>query len=144
MMRGVLAVLVVAGLTLGVAACSSGSGGDATSGGSASTSQAPEDLRASAAEVATGLRRIETIAKDLAGVAGTDKARAKELDGQIEPVWKTIEGTIKANDQDAYISFEDTFAILAKAAEDGDAAKASQGADAVAQAVAAYLAKYPG
>jgi outer membrane murein-binding lipoprotein Lpp len=140
MKRMVRVVLLVAGVTLVAGACSS-SKKDTVS---ADSTAAPEDARTSAANVATGLKQIEATAADIAKAAGTDKARAQELDAKIEPVWKTIEGTVKANDQDSYITFEDNFAVLEKAAKDDDATKAQQGSDAVAKAVSAYLAKYPG
>lgn len=110
---------------------------------STTSQQGPEDRRASAAEVSKGLRQIETTAAEVAA-AGVDKARATRAAGRIEPVWETIEGTVKANDPDAYIAFEDAFALLENAADQGDAAKAQQGADSVSKTVAAYLAKYPG
>ena len=50
---------------------------------------------------------------------------------------------MKANDQDAYLTLEDSFAQLAKAAN-GDAATAAKGVATVATTVAAYLAKHPG
>ncbi|HEY8201260.1 MAG TPA: hypothetical protein VII47_07890, partial [Actinomycetota bacterium] len=92
----------------------------------------------SAAEVATGLRQIDATAKGIAEKAGTDKAAATQLDAQIEPAWEKIEGTIKSNDSDAYITFEDTFAMLGNAARDGDAAKASTASQTVSKAVNDY------
>jgi len=132
----IVAGLVTGMLLLGLAACGDSSG--------KATSPAPEDVRASAATVAAGLKQIETTAASIATAAATDKSRAKDLDGQIEPVWMTIEGTVKANDPDAYITFEDNFSNLEKAADSGDATKAQSAATAVSQAVTAYLAKYPG
>jgi hypothetical protein len=109
-----------------------------------SSSTAPESLRASAAEVATGLATIRQLAADIAAAAGTDKAKAASLVEQVEPTWKKIEGTIKANDQDAYLTFEDAFAALGKAAEEGDSAKAAKASNDVSTASSAYLARYPG
>lgn len=139
-MRRFGAVLAVLTVTVGAAACSSSK----SSSGSGASTTAPEDRRASAADVASGLGRIKQIAADVASNAGTDKSKAKDLDGQIEPAWQTIEGTVKANDQDAYLTFEDAFAVLEQAADKGDATKAQQGAASVANAVTAYLAKFPG
>src|SRR5437660_756008 len=114
-------VSVVVGLSLLGTACSSDSKKSDTSAGAAPTSSspAPEDRRSPAADVATGL-------------------------DQIDSVWMTIEGTVKANDPDSYIAFEDAFALLEQGADQGDAAKAQQGAQSVSSTVAAYLAKYPG
>jgi hypothetical protein len=90
------------------------------------------------------MRKIDQIAKEIAESAGTDKARAANLAEQIEPAWQPIEGTVKSNDQDAYIAMEDNFAVLDKAAETGDAAGAAKGAAAISTTVQAYLVKYPG
>jgi len=84
------------------------------------------------------------IARQIAESAGTDKARAASLDGQIEPTWKTIEDTVKQNDQNTYLAMEDNFAVLEKAADEGDAAAAAKGSAGVSSAVQAYLAKYSG
>jgi hypothetical protein len=107
------------------------------------SSQSPEEKRATAAEVATGLRTIDGSAKGVASKAADDKAGAQALDALIEPVWQTIEGTVKANSQDGYATFEDNFALLESAANAGDAAKAGTASGAVSKAVADYLAKYP-
>jgi len=109
-----------------------------------STEAAPEDRRATPAEVTAGLRKIDALAKDVAAQAGADKNKAKLLDAQIEPQWAIIEGTVKANDKDAYLSFEDNFALLEDAAKNGDAAKAAKGAAGVSKSVTDYLARYPG
>jgi hypothetical protein len=93
--------------------------------------------------VATGLRKIDDTAKGVAARAAGDKAGAQALDAQIEPVWKTIEGTVKANSADGYATFEDNFPLLESAANAGDAAKAGTASAAVSKAVSDYLAKYP-
>ena len=51
----------------------------------------------------------------------------KTLNDTIEPAWQPIEGTIKANDPDTYITFEDNFAVLGDAIDSDDAAKAQAG-----------------
>src|SRR5712691_12500618 len=88
-----VAVLVLT-LTALAAACSKKT--DTSTG----SSPAPETQRASAADVAAGLRQIDQIAKGIAAKAGTDKAAAQQLDAQIEPAWQKVEGTVKANNQD--------------------------------------------
>jgi hypothetical protein len=143
-LRPVRLLALAIGFTIVGAACSSDAAKTATAGSaSASASQAPEDRRATAADVTAGLDKINGITQQLAA-AGTDKAVAQALDEQIEPIWSTIEGTVKANDPDSYIAFEDAFAVLEDASKAGDAIKTKQGADSVAATVTAYLAKYPG
>jgi len=98
---------------------------------------------ASPAEVATGMADIKATVAAIAA-AGTDKEKMQSEVEKIEPAWAKIEGTVKANDVDAYLAFEDAFAVLEKAAEEGDAAAAKTAAGTVTQAVDDYLAKYPG
>ncbi|MDT7595815.1 MAG: hypothetical protein QOJ06_1361 [Pseudonocardiales bacterium] len=135
-------VLVVISV-VGLAACSSGGGTSAAPTSATSAAAAPEQP-APAADVAMGLRKIDQIAKQIAETAGTDKARAVSLDGQIEPIWKQIEDTVKQNDQDTYLTMEDNFAVLEKAADEGNAAEAAKGSAGVTSAVQPYLAKYSG
>ena len=125
-------------LAAGLAAAAGCSGGTPDRSASAAV---PEEERAGAAEVAAGLAKIDKLARDVVA-AGTTNA-AQGLINQIEPTWMRIEGTVKANDPDAYLALEDSFAQLAKAA-DGDAATAAKGAATVATTVAGYLAKHPG
>jgi hypothetical protein len=133
---GVRLAVVLATLALFAGAC----GNDTDTESKA----APEEKRTSAADVASGLAKIDASAKAVAAQAGTDKAKAEEASGQIEPVWEDIEGTVKANDQETYLTFEDNFALLENAAKDGDAAKASTAAAGVSKAVSDYVARYPG
>lgn len=104
----------------------------------------PEEQRTSAAAVATGLNNIQGIAGQIASTTSSDKAKAGELAEEIEPQWAPIEGTIKANDPDTYIAFEDAFAVLEDAVETGDATAATKGSETVTTTAKAYLAKHPG
>jgi len=128
----------------GLAGCSSGGATSPEPTASTSAAAAPATQPATAAAVATGLQNIDQIAKQIAAAAGTDKARAASLDGQIEPTWATIEDTVKQNDPNTYLAMEDNFAMLEKAADEGDAAAAERGSAAISSAVQAYLAKYAG
>src|SRR6478609_2363227 len=128
-------VLVLTGLLM------SGCSDDAPGSGSSSQSPAPEEITTDAATVASGLHRIKDLASSIE-TSISDSSRATELDGQIEPIWATIEGTVKGNDPDIYIALEDAFAVLEEAAADGDATKAASGSDAVSDAVTEYLGEY--
>ena len=136
----ILALVGIAGLV----GCSSGGDTSVAPATSAPASQVQQAQPSSAADVATGLRKIDQLAKDTAASAGTDKTKATSLDSQIEPTWATIEDTVKQNDQNTYLTMEDNFAVLEKAADDGDAAAATKGSAAISSAVQAYLAKYSG
>jgi hypothetical protein len=139
-MRIIGTILVCTALSLGGAACSS----DDSAGGETNSSPAPEEVTTSAAAVATGLTAISGTVSGIADVAGTDQAAAEALVEEIEPVWEEIEGTVKANDPDAYVTFEDNFALIGTAVEEGDAQQTESAATAVSDAVTAYLASYPG
>ena len=145
-LRGRLAVVVLT-LTLAVAACGGGGaeGGGGQGGGAQEEKKVedPYEKRVSAAEVGAGLRKIEGMARDAAAKAGTDKAGAAKVNDEIHHQWEEIEGTVKANDQNAYVAYEDNFALLKSGGEKGDAAQARTAADKVSQAVNSYLAKHP-
>jgi hypothetical protein len=151
---GATAAAAVVALGLALGACSSGDNKKVTSNSGASASAspeasdsasaAPEDLRAPDAQVAAGLKQIQDISAEAAKAVGSDQAKAQQLSDEIEPVWSTIEGTVKANDVESYLTFEDSFAALKNAAESGDTSKAQDASTAIAATVATYLAKYPG
>jgi hypothetical protein len=133
---------VVMALGLSLAACGDDDDGAASGGGSATT--APEELRASDADVATGLQKIDDLVGQVASaVADGDDEAAVDANEQIEPTWFEIEGTIKANDQDVYLAFEDSFATLGRAVDDADPDGAQTAADTVSDTVTAYLADHP-
>jgi hypothetical protein len=134
---------VAVGLALAVTGACGGGGGSSKSNGETAKAS-PEDQRASAVKVTAGLGRIGGIVGQVGLAAGADAKSAKQLDEGIEPEWAKIEGTVRANDKDLYIRFEDDFAALGKAAAAGDGPKAQQTATDVAEAIKAYLAKYPG
>jgi hypothetical protein len=143
-MRAVRVVALAAAVSALAVGCGNDSGSGPPAGaGTATTTPAPEDVTTSPAAVAAGLRQIATVAAQVAA-AGTAKVKASSLADQIEPIWQTIEGTIKANDQNIYLAFEDNFALLTTGAEAGDTAKTRQGAAGVTKATADYLARYPG
>ena len=138
------AVTVGVALAIAGAACGGGGGGSSKSNGEAASTMAPEDHRASGVEVRAGLAKLGGIVGQVGLAASADAKSAKQLDEGIEPEWQKIEGTIRANDKDLYIRFEDDFAALGKAAAGGDGPKAQQTTADIADAVKAYLAKFPG
>jgi hypothetical protein len=94
--------------------------------------------------VAAGLQKIEDIAAGSAEAVAKDNAKAEELHADIEPVWETIEGTVRANDSSAYVALEDSFTLLKIAARAADTSKASKASEDLASAVKTYLAAHPG
>lgn len=118
--------------------CSSGS---SSKGASPSATPAPEEVTTSPQAVTAGLQQIEQIAKQVQAQIA-DKTSATKLDAGIEPVWASIEGTVKKNSSDSYLAFEDAFALLEDAAGSGDATKAGTAVTNITKAKTAYLAKY--
>ena len=102
------------------------------------------ELRASAGQVATGLKSIDSLVNQIGLAVSADAKAAKEQVEGIEKLWEPIEGTIRENDKDAYIRFEDDFAAIEKAVEAGDATKTQASVADVSAAVKAYVAKFPG
>jgi hypothetical protein len=139
MMRRGPVLLLAAAMTFTLLACSDDSGSD-----SSSSDTVPEDRRASADEVATGLQEIDTQVQEQAAAVADGSEDAEAIGEEIHETWEAVEGTVQQNDADAYITFEDNFALLNSAAEDGDAEGAQTAADTVSQAVDDYLAAYPG
>lgn len=140
--RFTVGLLVLLSLTFVGAAC----GGDDDSSGSkaSSTTTAPEEARASDADVAAGLKTITGVGDQIAAaVKAGDSATASDLVEKIEPAWSKIEGTIKANDEEVYLSFEDAFAAMGLAVKDSDSTKATAVAGDIHTAADAYLEAHP-
>ena len=106
---------------------------------------APEDVKAPADEVAAGLTEMDELAKRVvAAVEADDTDKATELYDETHETWEEVEGTIKDNDEDAYLAFEDALASLQTAARDGDLDKARAASSDISTAVSSYLEAYPG
>jgi hypothetical protein len=145
-MRGARVAAAAMALSLLLAACGDDDDSDATgSATDAGETTTPEELRVSDAEAAAGLQQIDDLVGQVAErVADGDDDGAVEANDQIEPAWFSIEGTVKANDEDAYLAFEDSFAVLTRAMDEGDAEGAQGAADTVSETASSYLADHPG
>ena len=139
--RFTIGLLVLLSLTFVGAACG---GDDDDSGSGGTTTTAPEEARVSDADVAAGLTTITGLGDDIAAaVTAGDKDGATALVEKIEPTWAKIEGTIKANDEEAYLAFEDAFAAIGLAVRDGDGPKATAVSGDIKAAADAYLEAHP-
>lgn len=139
--RFTVGVLVLLALAFVGTACGGDDGG---SSGATTTTTAPEEARASDADVATGLHTITGIGDDIAAaVKAGDKTKASDLVEKIEPAWSKIEGTIKANDEDTYVAFEDAFAAIGLAVKDGDSTRATSVAADIRTTADTYLEAHP-
>lgn len=138
-----LAGALLTGTLAGCASqAASGPGPAAAVSAPASVEPAPEDLRVSASAVAAGLTDVKRYAADVVA-AGSDKDRARQAQEKIEPAWASVEGTVKANDVNTYLAFEDNFALLGDAVTDADMGKAASASQAIARAADAYLVRFP-
>jgi len=113
-------------------------GADSASSGSSDDEGSPESHIAPDAEVTAGLAALKTVGDKVASTPGG--AASKLASKGLEPVWQPIEGTVKKNEPDLYLDIEDSFQRM----ESGDLANAKKGAQSMATAVDAYLAKHPG
>jgi len=113
-------------------------GADSASSGSSDDEGSPESHIAPDAEVTAGLAALKTVGDKVASAPGG--AASKLASKGLEPVWQPIEGTVKKNEPDLYLDIEDSFQRM----ESGDLANAKKGAQSMATAVDAYLAKHPG
>ena len=144
--RAWTAAALTATLLAGLAGCGSDQeAAVAASPSATSVSQesSPEEHHASAAEVSAGLVQLKTIVAAVAAAVGSDKATATAANESIEPFWYAVEGTVKENDPDTYLAFEDNAALLGNAVESDDNAKARTASDAIGGALDAYLARFP-
>ena len=136
---GVAAAAGLTTLTLTVAACGS-SGGSSGSSTAATTTEEPEDKIVPDAQVTAGLAATQATMAQLAAdpTAATDQALDAMFDG-----WVGYEGTVKKNEVEMYLTFEDALAAFTKAGKAKDAAGMTAAAATFADTAKAYLAKHP-
>lgn len=131
-------------MILGISACGgSSSHADSPAVGTEHGNGSPEDVRAPDSEVADGLGKLKDIVNQIGDSASSDNNHAKDLQAQIEPIWESIEGTIKSNDSNAYLTFEDQFAVIGKAVTQKDDTSAKTAAALVTTTADSYLAAHP-
>jgi LPXTG-motif cell wall-anchored protein len=107
----------------------------------AGRSDAAEE-KVSSATVSEGLKTIQR-ASEAVVAAGEDRTKAQEAANAITPVWELIETTIKANDNDAYLDFEEALHNISSAALAGDPTQAGEAAGIFGTAAKSYVAKFP-
>ncbi|MGQ0624411.1 MAG: hypothetical protein ACT4PP_07120 [Sporichthyaceae bacterium] len=103
----------------------------------------PEDVRASPAEVSLGFAELATFVAEIAAATGSDTERAAGAQEKILPVWESILGTVKANDEATFRIVDDAFNALAEAISQGDSALAAQVAAEFTVTSRAYLVRFP-
>jgi hypothetical protein len=138
-MRTKVGAVAAAVAVMGLAAGCSDNGG----GSSGTPATRPEDRRVTNAEVTTGLAQLQTQVDQAARSAGSDAAAAKTQADTAFETWEGIEGTIKNNEQDLYLRFEDALSDVRTGSRDDDAAKAQRGAADIRATSGEYLANHP-
>ncbi len=141
------AVLVAALLAavLAVAGCGGGGsdGGDSGGGGGATRTTTPEERIVPDSEVTAGLATLQRQAEEAESLVATDPAAAEKAAGAAHETWEGIEGTIKKNETDMYLRFEDALSDLNLGAQKGDVEQAQRGARDLRETASDYLAAHP-
>jgi hypothetical protein len=91
--------------------------------------------------VATGLAQTTARMTELAAApeTATDDAVLDVYD-----LWGSYEGTIKQNEREMYLAFEDALGVFKKGAESGDAVGMQSAISDFGDTAAQYLAAHPG
>ena len=91
-------------------------------------------------QVTQGLAATQQLLADIESGKVADKTRALDA---IEAGWASYEGTIKKNEVDLYLDFEDALAAFQKAVKAGNSADTTTAKTRFAAAAQTYLAKHP-
>lgn len=126
----------------GLAAC--GDDDDASSEDSTTTTAgegSPEDVKVSLAAVLAGLPGIKQAGNAAAAVAESgDFDAALDLYDDLHEAWEGVEGTLKDTDEDAYEAIETAQGLIRDGAENENAERVAEGAEAQAEAIDAFIA----
>lgn len=135
----VAAVLAVAAMT--AAGCGGGSGGDGGEKGTRTTT--PEERIVPDSQVTAGIATLEEQAGRVESLVATDPAAAEKVAADAQEHWLTFEGTVKKNETDMYLRFEDALSDLNLGAQKGSVEQVKRGATDLRQVAADYLAARP-
>lgn len=127
-----------------VTAIGTGCSSSPDSGGSTTTTKAPEDILVSNAEVTAGLTSLRAL---VAQASSEAKAGTETVESTVDDSWSQwlkIEGRIKKNDTGAYLEFEDALSDMRVGAQEGENAKITKGANSIDALITSYLASFPG
>jgi hypothetical protein len=129
-----VALAMTALLLLGGAAC----GGD-DSNSAATTTEETHAVVPDAA-VTKGLAATQQLLADIQSGKEPDKTKAFD---DVEAGWSSYEGTIKQNEVNMYLDFEDALAAFQKAFKANNTADATTASTKFATTAQSYLAKHP-
>jgi hypothetical protein len=117
-------------------------GSDSDSNGSEPAVTSPEDHIADDATVTAGLDRMGRTAAEIQAKVGLG-TEIDDAQDQLEVDWQQIEGTVRQNEPDMYLEFEEDLGAIGKAAADADAAATGKSIGDLATVTASYLVKHP-
>jgi hypothetical protein len=103
----------------------------------------PEDVHASAAEVADGFTQLTKYADEVLAKLGVDDAAAAESQERLLTIWDSILGTVKANDEATYQKLDTALNVLMGAKGAAAKTQAQGAADTVHQTADDYVKRYP-
>lgn len=92
-------------------------------------------------QVAQGL--ADTTAR-MTTLAAAPETATDEAVVELYELWESYEGTIKQDEPDMYLSFEDALGVFKKGAESGDAVGMQSAITDFGNTAAQYLAAHPG
>ena len=93
------------------------------------------------AAVTQGLAATQQLLTDIESGKTSDKTKALDA---VEASWASYEGTIKQNEVELYLTFEDALAAMQKAVKAGNSADITTAKTKFATTAQTYLAKHPG
>jgi hypothetical protein len=117
-------------------------GGAACSGGDIEASETTEASHPIVpdAMVTQGLAATQQLMADIESGKQTDKTKGFDA---VEASWASYEGTIKQNEVNLYLEFEDALAAYQKALKANNSADAKTASTKFATTAQSYLAKHP-
>jgi hypothetical protein len=124
---------VITTATTGSSASSAADGSTATSGSSGSYEIVPD------ADVAKGLGQTVAKMTSLTAAGGADDGEFEE----VHELWESYEGTVKQNEPDDYLTFEEALDSFKTAGKAKDRAKMTEATTKFSTTSASYLAQHP-
>lgn len=95
-----------------------------------------------AAQVADGLKSLQTHVDEVAEYATKDKAKALNHWNEAHETWEGIEATIRDTHKDSYVAYEAALEDLQTAVKEGDGKGAAEEAAAMANTTKNYVGKF--
>lgn len=134
------AVAVLAVAASAVTGCGGGSDDGAAKG---TTTTAPEERIVPDSVVTAGLATLKGQAAEAESLIATDPVAAEKAAAAAQETWLGFEGTVKKNETDMYLRFEDALSDLNLGAQKGSVEQVKRGAADLRATAGDYLAAHP-